>query len=233
MESETMQAEHGRTDGRDDVSVWLVEDQDLYRRTIAELIAITPGLVCAVAASSCEQALDALDLHPPPDIVLMDLGLPGKSGITGIHELRQRHPSTRVIVLTVHEEDDKVFAAICAGASGYLLKTSSTQAILQAIREVEGGAAPINSYIARKVLDRFAELAAPADDAASPGDYGLTAREREILHAMVDGLIMKQIAARLEVSYHTIDTHIRNIYGKLHVRSRGGAVAKALREGLV
>ncbi len=218
---------HGQNNNTADVSVWLVEDHGLYRRTIAELIEITPGVCCPVAVSSWEQALDVLELHPPPGIVLMDLGLPGKSGIDGIRDLSRRHPETRVIVLTVHEEDHKVFAAICAGASGYLLKSSGTKAILEAMRAVERGAAPINSYIARKVLDRFAELAKP------PGDYGLTEREREILHWMVDGMLMKQIAARLEVSYHTIDSHIRNIYGKLHVSSRSGAIAKALREGLV
>lgn len=214
-----------------ELRVWLVEDQDLYRRTIAELIGATPGMSCPLAADRCERILAELEHQPPPDIVLMDLGLPGMSGIDGIRELTRRAPEVRVIVLTVHEEDEKVFAAICAGASGYLLKTSSSEAILDAVREVQNGAAPINSYIARKLLDRFAELAAPPD--AGHGSYGLTPRERDILQLMVDGLIMKQIAARLGVSYHTIDTHIRNIYGKLHVSSRSSAVAKALREGLL
>lgn len=212
------------------ISVWLVEDQDLYRRTLAELIDSAPDLGCGLAAGSCEQLLESLEARDPPQIVLMDLGLPGMDGVEGIAHIRRLSPTTRVIVLTVHEEDEKVFAAICAGASGYLLKTTTADAVLDAIRDVERGAAPINAYIARKVLDRFAEIAAPRPRTE---DYGLTAREREVLHLMVDGLIMKQIAARLTVSYHTIDTHIRNIYDKLHVSSRSGAVAKALREGLL
>jgi DNA-binding NarL/FixJ family response regulator len=130
-------------------------------------------------------------------------------------------------MLTVHEEDEQVFAAICAGASGYLLKPTSPELIVDAVRAVRAGAAPINGYIAGKVLGMFARLAAPGSD------YGLTPREKEMLELMVEGLTMKESAGRLCVSYHTIDTHVRNIYEKLHVHSRGGAVAKALRERLV
>ena len=130
-------------------------------------------------------------------------------------------------MLTVHEEDEKVFEAICAGASGYLLKPASPKQVVQAVRDVRNVAAPINGYIAGKVLGMFARLAAPGPD------YGLTAREKEILGLMVEGLTMKEAADRLSLSYHTIDSHVRNVYGKLHVRSRGSAVAKALRERIV
>ena len=160
----------------------------------------------------------------------MDLGLPGLSGIEGVRHLRVRSPGSKVVILTIHEDDQKVFDAICAGAVGYLLKPSPPERIVEAIREVERGASPINASIARKVLDAFARGGmAPS---VTP-DYGLTPRETEILELLVEGLTMKAIADRLGVSYHTIDNHLRNIYCKLHVSSRTRAVAKAVQERLV
>lgn len=209
------------------LQVWLVEDNALTRRSLATVLDGAEGMCCPVAAGSCEAAIEALERGPLPDIVLMDIGLPGISGIEGAREIRARSPATRVVMLTVHEEDEKVFEAICAGASGYLLKPAPPERIVAAVREVQAGAAPINGYIAGKLLAMFARLAPPA------GDYGLTAREREVLARMVEGLTMKETAARLQISYHTVDTHVRNVYEKLHVRSRGGAVAKALKERLV
>jgi DNA-binding NarL/FixJ family response regulator len=211
-------------------AVWIVEDNDLYRRSLAVALAEAPGLACPLAVGSCEEALAALDNGLLPDIVLMDIGLPGLSGIDGAKQVRSLAPACRVVMLTVHEEDEKVFAALCAGASGYLLKPAPVEAIVEAIRQVSRGAAPINGYIAAKVLAMFSRLPAPR---GGPEGYGLTPREKEILQLLVDGLTMKQIAARLVVSYHTIDSHLRNIYDKLHVRSRSGAVAKALRERLL
>ena len=152
------------------------------------------------------------------------------SGIDGTREIRSRAPGTRVIMLTVQEEDEKFFQAICAGASGYLLKPLPPERILAAIREVRSGAAPINGYIARKVLDMFSRFGIAPQEKDS---YGLTPREREILSLVVDGLIMKEIAARLGLSYHTIDTHLRGIYEKLHVHSRAAVVAKTLRERIL
>jgi DNA-binding NarL/FixJ family response regulator len=160
----------------------------------------------------------------------MDLGLPGKSGIEGIARVQSQSPATKVIVLTIHEEDEKVFEAICAGASGYLLKPSPPEQIVGAIREVRRGAAPINGYIARRMLSMFSRLTPPKPSA---DDYHLTEREKEILQLLVDGLTMKQIAVELILSYHTVGNHLRNIYHKLHVRSRSTAVAKALKEELV
>ena len=215
---------------RPDVSVWLVEDNDLLRESIALAINETDAIGCPIAARSCEEALAALAEDPPPDIVLMDIGLPGIDGIEATRRTRSLSPATRVIMLTVHEESDRIFEAICAGASGYLLKPSSTAQIVEAIQQVQRGAAPINGFIARKMLDMFARLPplSPPED-----DYGLTSREREILQRLVDGLTMQQISERLHVSYHTVDTHMRNIYEKLHVHSRTGAVAKALKERLL
>lgn len=211
-------------------SVWIVEDNALYRRSLADIVESTPGLRCPVAVGSFEEALPAFDEGLIPDIMLMDIGLPGMSGIEGARQVRGLSPSTRVVMLTIHDDDDKVFEALCAGASGYLLKPSGPEQIVAALRDVQSGAAPMNGSIARKLLEMFTRLA--ASRAVAP-DYGLTAREKEILQLLVDGLSMKQVAARLHLSYHTINTHQRNVYDKLHVHSRGSAVAKALRERLL
>ena len=210
--------------------VWIVEDNRMLRANLAALIDERPGMSCALAVDSCEDFLIALDHDPVPDVVLMDLGLPGRSGIDGIVRIQSVSPATKVIVLTIHEEDEKVFEAICAGASGYLLKPSPPEKILEAIEAVQRGAAPINPYIAGKMLSMFSRLSPPrpADE-----DYGLTPREREILQHLVDGMTMKVIAGELNLSYHTVGNHLRNVYRKLHVRSRSSAVAKALREDLV
>ena len=213
-----------------DIRVWLVEDNDLLRDSIQAVIDGNDGMTCPIAAASCEEALTALREDPRPDLVLMDIGLPGISGIEGVRRIRSRSPETRVVMLTVHEESDKIFQAICAGASGYLLKPSSMDQIVQAVRDIRDGAAPINGYIARKMLDLFSRLTPTPPPEQS---YGLTPREHEILQLLVDGLTMRQIASRLNVSYHTVDTHIRHLYDKLHVRSRTGAVTKAIQERLL
>lgn len=208
--------------------VWLVEDNALYRRTIAALLDEQSGIRCTLAAGSCEEAVDALEKGARPDVVLLDIGLPGLDGIAAIPMIRQAAPDCRILMLTSHEEDSEVFRAICAGASGYLLKPSSAEQIVQAVWDLVNGGAPINAYIARKLLEEFS-----AGAAAETSDYGLTPREREILGLLVDGMTVKGIARELDVSPHTIDTHIRHIYEKLHVSSRSGAVALAVRERLI
>lgn len=212
------------------LDVWVVEDNDILRETLAELLSDQPDMQCTLAVESCEEFLHALDAGGAPDLVLMDIGLPGRSGVDGVARISSVSPATKVIILTIHAEDDNVFAALCAGASGYLLKPSSPEQIVGALRDVQQGAAPVNPHIARKMLALFARLAPrrPAEH-----DYGLTAREKTILQSLVNGLTMEQIAADLGLSYHTIDNHLRNIYRKLHVHSRTLAVAKALREELL
>ena len=157
----------------------------------------------------------------------MDLGLPGMSGQEGIKRIKALSPSTQVVVLTVYEDDEKIFEAICNGASGYLVKPSSGKKVIGAIRSVLRGGSPMNAHIARKVLAMFKYLARPS------ADYGLTEREREILGTLVDGHKQKEIAEKLFLSPHTIDTHVRNIYAKLHVHSQSAAVAKAVKERLI
>jgi DNA-binding NarL/FixJ family response regulator len=211
---------------RDGIDVWVVEDNSLFRDTIVEVLD-RGGLRCALAAASCEEALATLADGHVPQVVLMDLGLPGMSGIEGIRRVSALSPESRIIVLTVHEDDDSVFEALCAGAVGYMLKPVSSEQILEAIDTALTGGAPMNAFVARRVIDRFAQNARPG------ADYGLTPRERQILQLLVEAKPQKQVAHALSLSPHTVDTHLRNIYAKLHVRSRSGAVAKALRERLL
>jgi len=210
-----------------DIDVWIVEDNAFFRDTVVELFARQPGVHCTLATDSCEGALSMLEQRSGPDVILMDLALPGMSGLDGIAQIKASSPSTQIIVLTVHEDQDKVFEALCAGACGYLLKPSSADAIVEAVRTAMRGGAPMNAFIARKVLDLFVPQTRPK------ADYALTSREREILHLLVNAQSQKQIAATLALSPHTVDTHLRSIYAKLHVHSRAGAVAKALQERLL
>ena len=209
------------------IDVWIIEDNVLFRDTLCELIDRQAGMRCAIAAGSCEEALAVLKRGQVPQVVLMDLELPGMSGIDGIGRVHEISPSTPIVVLTVHEDDDKVFEALCAGALGYLLKPASTEKIIDAIETALRGGSPMNTFIARKVLNMFTHQARPR------GDYGLSAREREILQLLVEAHAQKQIARTLGLSPHTVDTHVRNIYSKLHVHSCSAAVAKALQERLI
>lgn len=208
-------------------TVWLVEDNALFRITTAELLDEQPTLRCPRSFATCEELLALLENGEAPDIVLLDIGLPGIDGIEGARRIRELSPTTRVIMLTVHEERDTIFEAIRAGASGYLLKSGTAASIVAALRDVASGGAPLNAHIARKILEDF--QAGPHRRA----EYGLTPRETEILELMTEGHTLGVLAERLQLSVHTIDTHVRNIYTKLQVRSRSGAVAKALKEGLV
>ena len=194
---------------------------------VARAINRAAALRCLHTFSTCEEALSALEREPAPDVVLLDVGLPGMNGIQGIREIKSRAPSVQVLMLTVYDDHQKVFDAICAGASGYLLKTSDDESIVEAIQEVLRGGAPMNPRVARLVLSMFTKLAVPPKH-----DYGLSVREKEILELIVKGLLKKEIADQLSLSYHTVDNHLRSIYEKLHVHSRSGAVAKALNERL-
>ena len=208
-------------------TIWVIEDHAAFRRTLVRLLNAENGLPCTGEFDSCEKAFAALATSEPPSLILLDVGLPGMSGLEGIRLFKERRPQTLVLILTVFEDDDKVFQAICAGAVGYLLKTSSADQIIQAVHEALAGGSPMNSRIARRVLEMFSKLA------PKPHDYGLSEREREILQLMTTGLIKKEIAGKLALSVHTVDTYLRRIYEKLEVNTRTGAVAKALKEGLV
>jgi DNA-binding NarL/FixJ family response regulator len=209
------------------ISVWLVEDNERFRTNIRDLIDETAGLTCGLSVSSCEAALAHLESDAAPDILLMDIGLPGMDGIEGIRRVKTVAPSIQVIMLTVFDDSDKIFEAICAGASGYLLKSAPPDDIMRSLSEILNGGAPINAQIARKMLDMFTDMATPK------GNYRITDAEKEILHLLIRGNPKKHIAHDLGVSFHTVDSHLRNIYTKLHVHSRSEAVAKALKERLL
>jgi DNA-binding NarL/FixJ family response regulator len=207
--------------------IWIVEDNLFFQECLTELIDREKDLLCSHTFISCEEALQKMEDGKHPNIILLDIGLPGMSGLDGIQKFRQFEPSPQIIIITVHEDNDSIFQAICAGAAGYLLKNSPGEKIIEAIRDVQNGGSPINAQIARKVLTAFAALQLPSPE------YDLTEREREILSHLVQGLTKKEIGKKLFLSHHTIDTHVRKIYDRLHVNKRSKAVAKALMQRIV
>ncbi|MBB5036731.1 response regulator transcription factor [Prosthecobacter dejongeii] len=209
------------------LQVWLVEDHKVYGERLMRALNRLDDLSCTQRFTACEDAFAALVEHPAPDVLLLDVELPGVSGIEGIARLRQLAPKAAIVILTVFEDDEKIFRAICAGAAGYLLKTSGTEDIATAIRSAAAGGSPINPRIARRVLEMLSKANEP------PRDYGLTPREHDILQLLVQGHTIKEAAAQLGIGYYTADEYIRSVYEKLQVRSRGSAIAKAIHERLV
>lgn len=205
--------------------IWIVEDHDALRESLCEAVVAT-ATVEVTGFDSCEAALES-DLTIVPTVLILDIGLPGMSGLEGIRLFKERYPELEIIMFTVHDEPERIFEAICAGASGYLLKSEPLERIATAVEEVMRGGSPMTPEIARMMLQRFNQLGATAPKTE------LSERERDVLRAMVDGLAKKEIADRLDISIHTVDTYTRRIYKKLHVNTLGGAVARALREGLV
>lgn len=211
----------------DTIHLWIIEDHKTYGERLARALNRLEGIQCVQRFTACEDAFAALTSEPAPQVLLLDVQLPGMSGIEGIARLRELAPQAAIIILTVFEDDDKIFRAICAGAAGYLLKTSNTEDIAAAIRSAAAGGSPINPHIARRVLEMFSKANVPQKD------YGLTPRELDILKLLVSGSTIKDAAAQLGIGYYTADEYIRSVYVKLQVRSRGSAIAKAVKEGLV
>jgi DNA-binding NarL/FixJ family response regulator len=210
------------------IDVAVIEDNNLFRKTLTDFINQNPEMRCLHNYTSCEEALKEIQNELlEPDIIFLDIGLPGMNGVEGIAHLKKITPFSKILMLTIQDDDESVFKAICSGASGYLLKDSSSDKILEAVKEVLEGGAPMNSSIASKVLKMFRDFI-PVQK-----DYNLTQREKEILKFLVDGFNKKQIAEKLILSYHTIDSHIRKIYDKLEVHSGSSAVAKAVKENLI
>ncbi|MBI1804843.1 MAG: response regulator transcription factor [Ignavibacteriae bacterium] len=209
------------------IHVAIVEDDDDMRTALQHLIASTEGFACDGAFENCESALSRIE-EERPDVILMDINLPGMSGIEGVRRIKSFCPEVNILMQTVYQDDDNIFRSICAGASGYLLKRTPKDLLLNSIREVYSGGAPMNSSIARRVIELFRKTAVPAREESS-----LTQREIEILQSLVDGCSYKMIADRHNISIETVRNHIKHIYEKLHVHSKSEAVAKALKERLV
>ena len=208
-------------------SVAIVEDLDEIREGLADLLAHSPGFACAGVWGTMEDALKGLKTRRP-EILLVDLGLPGMDGIEGIRRVREAWPSIVPVVLTVYQDDDRIIQALCAGARGYLLKKTAAPEILTRLEEAAAGGAPMSPEIARVVVNLFSRFV-PSPDS----DHGLTPHEVRVLKLLVDGDNYRTAATKLGVTRSTIAFHVRKIYTKLEVHSKTEAVAKALREGLL
>jgi DNA-binding NarL/FixJ family response regulator len=215
------------------IRVALVEDNDTIRLGLAALIDGTPGFSCASAWGSCEDMLTELR-EIRPAVLLMDIGLPGMSGIEGLRRAKAMLPDVNVLILTVYDENDLVFEALCAGACGYLVKKTPPARLLEAIQEAQGGGSPMSSHIARKVVNLLRQTTAePKASPVAQEETLLTSRERDILNDLAGGNSYQALAKGLNISTDTVRFHIRNIYRKLHVHSQSEAVAKALRKGII
>jgi len=206
----------------DSIKVAIVEDDRAIREGLAYLIQRSAGFQCVAACADAEEAVVGL-LQKQPDVVLMDIQLPGMNGIECIRRLKQQQPSLQIMMLTVLEDHDRIFQSLAAGASGYLLKKTPPDKLLDAIRDVHAGGSPMSNQIARRVVQAFQK---PLRTEAPLSN--LSTREHEILDHLAQGLLYKEIAIRLGISIETVRTHIRNIYDKLQVRTRTEAVLMML-----
>ena len=203
------------------IHIAIVEDDDEIRQTMRLIIDGTPGFFCKQSFPDGESALSTL-CEVDVDFVLMDINLPGKSGIEVTRILKSKQPELDIIMLTVQSDDDSIFESLCAGASGYLLKDTSPADLLVHIREVHEGGAPMSGQIARRIINSFRIIENP-----------LSTRETEILKMLSKGMNYKEIAEEIFLSPHTIKTHIKNIYSKLHVNNRAEAIYKAIKQKLI
>ena len=210
-----------------EIRLAIVEDQEQTREGLAILLRGMPGCRLVGAFESMERALRELK-NEPPHVALLDIQLPGMSGIEGVRLLKERFPDLQVLMLTVFADNDHVFEAICAGASGYLLKDTPPERLTEAIRELHAGGAPMSPEIARKVVGMFGKVAPPRKE-----EHRLSPREVELLKLLAEGHSYKTAAKALSISIDTVRFHIRNIYDKLHVHSKSEAVIQALRQGIV
>jgi DNA-binding NarL/FixJ family response regulator len=208
--------------------IWIVDDHEVFAKQIRRLIEPEPDMECTQNFNSAADLFEKLQFTRDfPDLLLLDLGLPRRSGLDILPDIRKIMPNSKILVLTASDDRDKVYRAICNGASGYLLKTADPDDIIQGIRDVIDGTSALSGTISKMILDGFSRYG-PVE-AIDP----LTSREEDVLHHLVRGLIKKEIADELSISQHTVDMHLRAVYRKLHVRSQTEAVSKALRQGIV
>ncbi len=216
------------------IRVTIVEDHSGYREVISDIIEGTPGFELVGVFSAIE---GAVNMAADSDVILMDIGLPGMTGIEGTSQVKKKNPNVKIIMVTNYNDDERVFQAIAAGADGYLLKKTSTLKIIEAINETMQGGASMAPFIARRVLDvlknQSDQSAKQTESTCHPTEIALSEREREVLGLLVDGMNYKSIAEKIFISPETVRNHIRNIYEKLHVHSRSEAVVKAIRQNLI
>ncbi len=205
----------------------VIEDQRDIREGLRTLIDGTPGYCCGGAFRTMEEALPRI-AQEAPDVVLVDIGLPGMSGIDGIPLLREAHPEARILVLTVYDDDDRIFSALCAGACGYLLKKTPPARLLESLREAVEGGGPMSPEVAHRVINLFRDFRPPGR-----ADHDLTPHEVRLLRLLAEGHNYKTAAVELQVSVNTVSFHMKHVYEKLHVHSKSEAVAKGLRSGIV
>jgi DNA-binding NarL/FixJ family response regulator len=209
------------------IEVVIVEDQPEIREGLKFLIHNTEGYHCTGSFESMEEAIQAFD-NDQPDIVLADIGLPGMSGIEGMRLLKERWPELVIVALTVYDDDERIFDALCAGAAGYLLKKTPPARLIECLKEAMYGGAPMSPEVASKVISLFRKIHPP-----KKADYQLTPHEVRLLKLLVEGHSYKTAAAELQSSVNTIGFHMRSIYRKLQVHSKSEAVVKALRHNLI
>ena len=211
------------------IDVWLIDDNEEYGLVVSEALNVPDTMHCSRRWTRCEPPLNALDHgSTPPQVLLLDIGLPGMGGLSAIEVFKQRSPTMKVIMLTVFDMDEKVVAALRNGASGYVLKSSGMAEIVRAVESAMHGGLPLDPMVTRNLLHA---VQPPAK--RSTNDYGLTDRERQVLRFLVEGYSFQDIANRMFISISTVNWHVQNINEKLNVHSRSLAVAKALKEGLI
>ncbi len=208
------------------IKVLLYDDSDQFREAIALLLGGTEGFEIAGSFNNCETAATDIGMLQP-DVILMDIDMPGATGIEGVKMIREKNETVKIIMLTVFDNNQNIYDAIRFGANGYVLKKSAPAAIIDAIKDVFEGGAPMNSSIATQVLQMFAGMS-PATQ-----NYGLSEKEKAVLKSLVDGNSYKMVGTSLNISIDTVRTHIRNIYEKLQVNSKSAAVAKALKDRIL
>jgi DNA-binding NarL/FixJ family response regulator len=224
FDTHSTEAKNGPQPMKKTITVSIVDDEADLRQHISGYLAAVGDICCKSAYASAEEALKHL-LQDKPDVILMDINLGGMDGIECVRRLKAKMPDAQVLMLTVFEDTEKIFRALAAGASGYLLKRMSPKKLVEAIVEVSEGGSPMSASIARKVVQSFQSTPADAGAAAE-----LSQREQSVLNGLAMGLAYKQIADELNVSIHTVRNYIRRIYEKLHVQTRTEAVAKFMRK---
>ena len=211
----------------DPISVAIIEDHREFRDYLTALISGSEGFECAGSFRSVEESLPKISAKVP-NVILLDIGLPGMSGIEGIRLFKERYPEILLLTLTIHDDDERIFDALCAGASGYLLKKTQPGQLVESVKEAAQGGAPMSPEVARRVIRLFRDIRPP-----DRADYNLTPHETRILKLLVEGHNYKTAGTKLGVAPTTINFHLQNIYQKLQVHSKTEAVAKALRNRLI